>query len=98
MEEKRNSKGSGRKKSAQRLKLQRANLITLLYDYSIPTIAHFFNCSPSMVHVELTRQLQKKTAGFKVHEPEQVDIDSSKGAWMDSPERVSLIEWKINNN
>ncbi len=82
-------------KTHQRMTLQKTDLISMLNEFSIYDLAEKFNVSRSMIYSELTNQFKIKTIGFSTVEPKK-EVDLSVGAWMDSPERKSLIEFRTN--
>lgn len=91
-----NPKGSGIKKSEGRLKLEKSDLIQLMTKHEMKDIAVMFGISPTIVHIVLTNQLVERSIGFEdiIDEFEAITYYKSKGAWMDSKEKQSLINYK----
>ena len=89
-----NSKGAI--KSPQRTSLEKANLVSLMKNFTLEGIAEMYNTSITTAHSVLTNQLIERSIGCDPVDNEfsQNMYYESQGAWMNSKERQSLINYK----
>lgn len=83
-------------KSSGRTSLEKANLIGLMENFTINAIAEMYNTSATTVHGVLTNQLLERSIGSDpiYNEFSENIYYKSQGAWMNSSERQSLINYK----
>jgi len=86
----------GNVKSNQRTSLEKANLVGLMENFTLSAIADMYNTSTTTVHSVLTNQLIERSIGTEPIDNEFSEniYYKSQGAWMQSNERQSLINYK----
>ena len=87
---------AGAVKSDSRTALEKANLMGLMENFTLKAIGEMYNTSATTVHDVLTRQLLERSIG-QVEERDEYTPDiyvKSLGAWKNSKERQSLINYK----
>ena len=100
MEEKRQSKGSGRKKDPTKDGIRNADLISQLKDHSTKELAKKYGTSIHSTLYEISEQFKQRRIGFgyiKGQDRQEEDLECQ-GAWMRSEERKSYRAVLLNYN
>lgn len=86
----------GAEKSHQRTSLEKANLVGLMQNFTLGGVAKMYKTSVTTVHQVLTNQLLERSIGTEPidNEFKENTYYKSKGAWMNSKERQSLLNYK----
>jgi len=86
----------GATKSKQRTSLEKANLVSLMQNFTLQGIASMYKTSVQTVHVVLTNQLLERSIGTEPIDNEFSEniYYKSQGAWMNSNERKALDNYK----
>ena len=87
---------NGSVKKGETIALEKANLIGLMQKCTLKEIADMYRVSAQTVHVVLTRQLTTRNIGSddRYADYSQDLVTKSMGAWKNSKERESLINYK----